>query len=69
MAIVRWVDKTLRDLSELAEKHGDTYQHVMIAHGSEKDVDDWIREVNGAEIIKVISDPEAEIYRTIVLKK
>jgi hypothetical protein len=57
-----FAEKTFRDLRKFAEKHGDTYQYIAITHGTENDTDDWIKKVGGDENMKVISDPDREIY-------
>jgi hypothetical protein len=58
-----FAEKTFRDLRAFSETNGgDDYQYLVISHGKDEDTRDWIQEIGGAGRIKVISDPDFEIY-------
>lgn len=55
-------EKTLREPRKFAEDHGDSYQYFGDPHGTQKDTNDYMEELDGANNIKVISDPDFDIY-------
>jgi hypothetical protein len=57
-----FAEKTFRDLRNFASQHGDQYDYIAITHGSRSDTDNYIKELGGAEMIKVVADPEFKLY-------